>query len=200
MFHRVILLHGVENIAGRAHWTDKLEARWQSQGVPFRLSSFSYGGLLLDRSSAALTWLPWYRKSLAMRAIKSLAEIEKYLANFSRVDGRLSFIAHSFGGQIVQQALEGGWKVHRAILLASAMDEEFDFNKFDSQFDAIHIFWSPADEVIRWAYYGRQGQRGPAVPHRRVYDHRRDGFRHNDWTTDRNINRMAAFWRAMLES
>jgi hypothetical protein len=196
--HKVILLHGVNNRAGVANWPNKLEAMWEQADVPFRVSTWSYGGLMLNRTSAALTWLPWYRRWIADTVLKALKEIQQYGAGFSQEQGKLSIIGHSFAGQIVQRALESGWHFHRIILLASAMDEDFVFNLYDNQFDEIYAYWSPSDEVIPWSYYGRQGVIGPLIKHGRVFSCRETGYKHSDWVTDAELKNREVLWRAQL--
>ena len=192
--HRVLLIHGVHNTAGRANWNNKLEAMWESIDMPLRLSAWTYGGLLLNRTSALSTWCPWYRRAVKREALESLTEIQRYVAAFSHEEGKLSVVGHSFAGQIVQYALENGWHFHRIILLASAMDEDFDFAKYEHQFDQMHIYWSPMDEVIPYSYYGRQGVIGPQVEHARVFQYRTLGYKHNRWTADENLKAMGPVW------
>ena len=199
MLHKVILLHGVNNSAGVAHWTDKLEAMWEAQGANFKVTSWAYGGLFMNRTSAALTWLPGYRHRVRVRALNALAEIEATAAKFSKLHGRLSIVGHSFAGHITQAALEHGWHFHRIILLASAMDENFNWRIYDRQFDQVEVYWSPCDEVIPWSPYGQQGVRGPQVDHPRVASHKVLNMKHNDWTTDAALIQRADGWRAFLE-
>lgn len=199
MLHKVILLHGVNNFAGDALWTDKLESMWESSRVSFRVNSWTYGGLMLNRSSAALTWLPWYRRRIRTKTLEALARVEHLAAGFSHTVGHLSVIGHSFAGHIVQAGLESGWHWHRIVLIASAMDENFNWWKYDKQFGEAHIYWSPCDEVIPWSSYGKQGVRGPQIEHPRVFSYREENIKHNDWVTDDELILRARIWRRHLE-
>jgi hypothetical protein len=128
-----------------------------------------------------------------------LKEIEKYVANFTPEQGKLSIIAHSYAGTIVQAALESGWKFHRIILLATTFDENFDFSKYDKQFDAIKVYWSPADQITPHSTYGMQGKVGVLKPHPRVFSHEWPATRHFDWINPPGLELRARDWADFLE-
>ena len=177
MFHKVLLLHGIHTEAGIFNWPHDLEGTWQLQNVPFRITPWIWGGLIFNWVHGSFTWIPWYRKKLVDHVLENIAKIP---GNFTTTQGKLSIVAHSFGGTIVQRALEQGWHFHRLVLIATTMDEHFDWHQYSSQFEHVHIYWSPIDEVVVNSTYGRQGLTGPAITHPRVSQYQY-ALTHDQW-------------------
>lgn len=200
--HRVLLLHGIETKTGAAedrNWPARLEGIWErNQEIPFRVFSWIWSGIYFNWVWGVFTWLPWYRKSLNQSILDNLAEIEKYGASFAVSEGRLSVIAHSYAGTIVQTALEQGWHFHRIILLATTMDENFDWKKYEKQFDSVLVCWSPADNITPHSTYGMQGKVGPLVKHPRVESMEVAGQKHFDWINPDQLRTKAEVYRHFL--
>ncbi len=103
--HICALLHGVETVAGEISWAERMEILCQNQTrTPIEFIARSYGGLLLNKTSAlaTLAWPP-YRKKIVDRE-------EEFFNLLARQEGRkrISVIAHSFGGYVVAELLKRG--------------------------------------------------------------------------------------------
>jgi len=200
--HRVLLLHGIETQTGAAedrNWPARLEGIWErNQEIPFRVFSWVWSGIYFNWVWGVFTWLPWYRRAINTSVLENLAEIERYGANFAVSEGQLSVIAHSYAGTIVQTALEHGWHFHRIILLATTMDENFDWTKYDKQFDSVQVYWSRKDQITPHSTYGMQGKKGSLVAHPRVEVIENPGFKHFDWVSPETLKASAEVFRHFL--
>lgn len=202
MNHRVLLLHGIETITGKSeeeNWPTRLELLWDHYDIDFKVFSWVWSGLYLNRVWGVLTWLPFYRRKLNQNVLNNLKKIQEWPANITRQESKLSVIAHSYGGTIIQAALEQGWHFHKIILLATTMDEYFDFQKYEDQFEEVHIFWSPADNVLSGSTYGQQGKVGPqrGVTDK-VHVYLYEGFKHFHWVRPSSLGDMEFVYRTIL--
>jgi len=201
MSHRVILLYGIETIPGGSearNWPSRLEAIWDQQGQPFDAYSWQWSGLFWKYAVGVLTWIPWYRRAINQVVIDNLRGFEAFLEGLTGVDEIFSIVAHSYAGTIVQAALEQGVKFRKIILLATTMDENLDWAKYEHQFDEVLVCWSPQDNIVGQSIYGQQGLLGPRVTHLRVWVRERPDHRHFDWIVPEALKQNAQSWAQFL--
>lgn len=201
--HKVILLQGIDTAVGASaprNWASRLEGLWEQQSsLPFGVQQWAWSGLYSNWVWGVFTWFPFYRRKLNQSVLDSLGEIEKWCANFSTSEGKLSVIAHSYAGSIIQSALEQGWHFHKLILLATTMDENFDWWKYQTQFEVVHVYWSPADDITGHSTYGQQGRFGSLVHHPRVLNHRVEKRKHFEWINPENLVENSKEWMEILK-
>jgi pimeloyl-ACP methyl ester carboxylesterase len=180
-----MLLHGVRVVPGEHNWADVIELTYQ----PLSTMEFitpAYGGLVLSRTSAGATWFKTYRDKVYNR--QRTFFFDKALPSL-KPDDKVSIICHSFGGYIAARLLSEGFRFHRMILIAPAMDPKFNWGLYEKNFDQAWVYWSPDDEVIPWAMknvlhsdpYGKMGSMGPRVYSPKVHPVRVKGMLHSGW-------------------
>ena len=86
------------------------------------------------------------------------------------------------------------------ILLATTMDEDFDWVEYDNCFENVLVCWSPDDNVVGQSTYGAQGLVGPKRQHPRVTVVRREGMHHFDWITPKSLDSSSLSWAHFLKS
>jgi hypothetical protein len=200
--HRVLLLYGIETIPGAGeerNWNTRLEGLWELQDQPFSVAAWQWSGLFWKYAVGVFTWLPWYRKRINAAVLRDLADIEAWLDASHPVDYKLSMVCHSYAGTILQTAFEQGWRFHRIIMIATTMDEDFDWHKYDAQFGEVLIHWSPKDNVVGQSTYGRQGLVGPKVQHPRVHVLHHPARKHFDWIKPDVLAANAVAWADFLK-
>lgn len=177
MSNRVILLYGIETIPGGSearNWPTRLEAVWDQQDQPLRAYSWQWSGLYWKYAIGFFTILPiigaWYRRAINQVVIDNLRGFEEFLENYTGKDETFSIVVHSYAGSILQQALEEGRVFNNIIMIQTTMDENFDWFKYDSQFNNVRIYYSPNDSYVGRVigHYGIQGRTGALVDHPRV--------------------------------
>ena len=95
-------------------------------------------------------------------------------------EDKLSILCHSFGGTIIEHALKEGVRFQNVVMFMPAMDEDFNWMDVESNFSHITVYWSPIDEALSCAYWGKMGWVAPNVQHPRVVDIERQ-WSHNQW-------------------
>ena len=197
MADTVILLHGVETRAGNVNWPTVLESLWHEMGANIRIKTRSYGGVFLNKVPAFVTIIPWigwhYRERIVADQTAYLDEVLSHMAP----GDRLSVLGHSFAGWIIQRWLEKGYSFHNLILIAGAMQSDFNWYRYQRQFDQAYIYWSPIDEVIRWAWFGRVGFTGPEIVHPNVESYSRQNL-HSEWFNAPDLTAFSKIWHRQL--
>lgn len=198
---RVILLYGIETIPGGSeerNWPSRLEAIWDDQKQPFAAYSWQWSGLFWKYAVGVFTWLPWYRRTINKSVVENLRSFELFIEGVTGKDESLSIVAHSYAGTLVQAALEAGMHFKRIILLATTMDEKFDWSKYSGQFDSVLVYWSDADKVVSQSTYGRQGLVGPTKLHSRVVGRYFANMGHFDWIKPVSLKLFSKEWASFL--
>ena len=198
---RVILLYGIETIPGGSeerNWPSRLEAIWDDQKQPFAAYSWQWSGLFWKYAVGVFTWLPWYRRTINKSVVENLRSFELFIEGVTGKDESLSIVAHSYAGTLVQAALEAGMHFKRIILLATTMDEKFDWSKYSGQFDSVLVYWSDADKVVSQSTYGQQGLVGPTKLHSRVVGRYFANMGHFDWIKPVSLKLFSKEWASFL--
>lgn len=197
MNYTVILLHGVETRSGNVNWPTQLESIWQAKNSLLRIKTRSYGGIWLNKAQAGLTLIPWvgwhYREKIVQDQTEYLDMVISHLGS----GDKLSILGHSFAGWIVQRWLEMGYYFHKILLVAPAMCAKFDWRMHRRNFQQAYVFWSPTDEVIKWAWYGRMGRVGPKIRFQKVEDWEYK-MQHSEWFNRENLPSFAGIWHELL--
>lgn len=195
--HVVVCLHGVRVAPGaNESWPEEFEARASpifSKRV--EVIARSYGGVIFNKVWASATWMPWYRRLIVGREDAYFRLLRHHVGPKTR----LSVIAHSFGGYIVQELLHRDHTFHRVILVAPAADANLDWFKIQDYFGLARVYWSQQDGVINHAYYGRMGYEGPRVRHPWVQEIK-ESLRHSGYFQEPYFTKFIAHSVDFLES
>lgn len=198
--HVVISLHGVRVAPGaNESWPEEFEVRASPIfNKRVEVIARAYGGIIFNKVSASATWMRWYRRIIVGRE-DAYFKFVRYQVEDSSPRARLSVIAHSFGGYIVQELLQRGHTFHRIILVAPAADANLDWSKIEDRFGLVRVYWSRQDEVIRYANYGRMGYEGPQIKHSRVQEIE-ENLRHSEYFQEPYFTKFVAHSVDFLES
>jgi hypothetical protein len=199
---RVILLYGIETVPGGSeerNWPSRLEAIWDEQKQPFAAYSWQWSGLFWKYAVGVFTWIPWYRRKINQSVIDNLNAFDSFLEGVTGKQEVFSIVAHSYAGTLVQAALEQGMHFYRIILIATTMDENFDWSKYSSQFQEVLVYWSDADNICGQSTYGQQGLVGPKKSHPCVLARYLPNMKHFDWIKPVSLKLFSKEWADFLK-
>jgi len=175
--HLCVVLHGIEYDPAVVSWVDDFVID-SYQRTDVELFPEMYGKVS--------GWKVWasnrYRNKIVNREVDALFRMQSRLKEWDP-DAKFSIFAHSLGATIVEAAFKRGFVFHNVILMMGAMDEYFDWHKYNDQFNAVFVYWSRQDEMIGKAHWGKQGLFGPKVAHPRVMSYK------TDWKHDQFMDR-----------
>jgi pimeloyl-ACP methyl ester carboxylesterase len=160
MKRATLAIHGIWTRARALAWIEVFEdmARYE---LDVRPREYGY-------ASGVLSAFGWYRNRIVN------AE-ENYVRRVLAREPEPNIIAHSFGGYVAWALMaERGVRFHNVILLAPAAPEATDWRRFEDKFNRVRVYWSPRDEIIGLAPYGRIGKVGALMTHPRVESIRTD--------------------------
>ncbi len=157
-----VVLHGIEYDPAIVSWVDDFVID-SAHRTDVELFPEMYGYV-----SGTMIWMfPDHRDELINQEVTALKRMQSRLKEWDP-NAKFSILAHSLGGTVVEEALKQGVHFHNVIIFMGAMDEDFDWKQYASQFNAVFVWWSPNDEKLSWSYWGKQGLVGPKVQHPRV--------------------------------
>jgi len=160
--HLAVILHGIEYDPAIVSWVDDFVID-SAHRTDVELFPETYGYV-----SGWKIWLyPDYRRDIVEQEVKALKRLKSRLLEWDP-NAKFSILAHSLGGTIVEKAFKQGLIFHNVVIFMGAMDEGFNWQEYESQFNRAFIWWSLKDEKLNMAYWGQQGLVGPQVEHSRV--------------------------------
>ncbi|HDZ39776.1 MAG TPA: hypothetical protein ENH62_16130 [Marinobacter sp.] len=172
-----VVVHGIEYDPSVVSWVDDFVID-SAHRTDVELFPEVYGYV-----SGWKVWMyPDYRRDIVEREVKALKRLKCRLLEWDP-SAKFSILAHSLGGTIVEEALKQDFVFENIIIFMGAMDENFNWHDHNAQFNHAFIWWSPKDEKLDMAYWGKQGLVGPQVIHPRVYSIK------TDWTHDEFMDR-----------
>jgi pimeloyl-ACP methyl ester carboxylesterase len=154
MKRATLAIHGIWTRARALAWIEVFEdmARYE---LDVRPREFGY-------ISGVLSVFGWYRDRI-------VGGEEKYARRVLAGQPEPNVIAHSFGCYVAWSLMaERRVQCHNVILLAPAAPEAADWRRFEDKFNRVRVYWSPRDEIIGLAPYGRMGKVGALMTHPRV--------------------------------
>lgn len=191
MLHICVLLHGIEAEPKDCLWNEELAVFLYEREPNICWLPRKYGYI-----GGREVWAyPWARDSVVEHERSYI-----YIMKDLYPQARFSMIAHSLGGYIACELLKTV-KLHNLVLIGSAAPEDFDWNAVSENFNGVHNYYSPNDEVLResWSQegLGLMGLKGASVKHPYVHNTEM-GWKHDEFMDLTEMQRMARVWIASI--